>query len=1031
MENVKVKTNENITESAVAEELEKIIVGKTDSEEVVVKDKPEKPTGSTRTRSSSDTLTTQDKIEKIRAVEQAKLEALKEREREKTRLAIEKERERLEKELQNEIRQLETQLQLTRSSLTDEPLGEIPKKEAKPAPVPRSKKKAVTPKKEAAEPLKAGEKQAEKEADEKPKVKTVKSGKTTKLTKTIDVDKQKPIKEVKVDVPLADKKEKPIKEDKVEVLLKDKEEKPVKEIKPELLTKDKEAKPAVEKAEPVDAPISNLQKLREQIMAQKQLEKELMEKEASKAQEQDKTISERIARLGMLNAEEGDQLISVEELEEQRQIIEGLKAEKIEFQTKISNLYSILDKLLDLQLDGINIMDTEDYRLSAKFVDTYEKRKQRLTAMEQQILKLERICSENAHQIDEAEKAYLRLQETHQLQAKRIAEISEQIDGFGDRRPAYSQPEAPSMYRDYPTGYRSSDIAPLYRELDNLQRELNRLVSSVEYNQRYDSLRIKEREIENLRFELERKIGYGQAQNIPYYSPPHQPPITNRFEPELKEIKQKEEFTIEISKIKDEIAEIKAHQLQSHKDSIEIMKEVQSELNRSREDRKIISEQQERDIESYKEQLEQNEKDKASLLSEREIQTRKIEYLEKEIEHREKTLNEMKQRLDQLSEDDIIDPDFKRRIRVVRDMEKDILNRLAEEEKFFQRSLDEFTKKIDDKKKIIDDIRANLDRLDRNYQNNPDKSSSARDLYERTKGKSLIEFQLQRESLSDLEEDYNRAEKKYQDFNNSKKSELSKVKAKEAEIVEYYLNRLRKEIQESEGFRPFRSALQEREDLQQQLEDLKTKPVTDNEYPFPDSLDDSAIGFELKTERKDQIELYIDKLEEAIRSETLTYNQYHQKITDLKIELEKRIEYEKQLRSKEEDVSAFYSHKLSINESLKQLQSIKEQIEEKQSKLIQVNEDPMLRTEYLRQKAEISDLEVHKNDIEVKIDYYQKTIRELEGKAIIDTYMKLINQINQIRDANKEIRENAEQIKQSIQQKTRQLEQMKEKLRTL
>lgn len=45
----------------------------------------------------------------------------------------------------------------------------------------------------------------------------------------------------------------------------------------------------------------------------------------------------------------------------------------------------------------------------------------------------------------------------------------------------------------------------------------------------------------------------------------------------------------------------------------------------------------------------------------------------------------------------------------------------------------------------------------------------ARDQYERQKGKSLIEFQLQRESLSDLEDDYKRAEKKFEDFIEAKK----------------------------------------------------------------------------------------------------------------------------------------------------------------------------------------------------------------------------------------------------------------------
>ena len=73
-------------------------------------------------------------------------------------------------------------------------------------------------------------------------------------------------------------------------------------------------------------------------------------------------------------------------------------------------------------------------------------------------------------------------------------------------------------------------------------------------------------------------------------------------------------------------------------------------------------------------------------------------------------------------------------------------------------------------------------------------------------------------------------------------------------------------------------------------------------------------------------------------------------------------------------------------------------------------------------------MEVHKSDTEVKIDYYNKAIGELEGKPIIDTYMKLVNQINQIRDASKEIREKAEEAKQSIQQKSQRLEQLKEKL---
>lgn len=97
--------------------------------------------------------------------------------------------------------------------------------------------------------------------------------------------------------------------------------------------------------------------------------------------------------------------------------------------------------------------------------------------------------------------------------------------------------------------------------------------------------------------------------------------------------------------------------------------------------------------------MEENEKEKAVLISDKEKHLRKIEYLEKEITEREKTINEMRERLNKLSEDDIIDPEFKRKIRVVREMEKDILNRLSEEENLYQKNLDDLGQRIAEKKK--------------------------------------------------------------------------------------------------------------------------------------------------------------------------------------------------------------------------------------------------------------------------------------------------------------------------------------------
>jgi len=804
----------------------------------------------------------------------------------------------------------------------------------------------------------------------------------------------------------------------------------------------------------------------------------LMQKEAVKTQEQDKTISEKIAELGILNVEEGDQMISAEQLETQRQTLEDLKVERDEIQAKIANLNLMFEKLLKLELDGIGIMDKELNKFSDKFVENYQENKKKLTTLEKQINNLEKVCEKNCEQIEQAEKVFLQMQESYQFQVQQIANISEQISNLSSKKPEIQQPDSSHAYKDFLPGYRSSEIAQLYRELDNMHRELQRLMSSVEYNQRYERLKNKEMEIEHLRMELERKITYNPAfvnpyqmpyGQMPYSQPPYQympypqglPPQQPYPQPpleglkldevkkeevkaapkeevptvEVKEPQEIKEFKEEIDRIKEEILQLKDQQLQNHNDSVGILKEMQNELSRSLEERDSVSTSNAKDIESYKEQLEQKEKEKsdllienADLLTEKEVHIKKIEYLENEINNRENTLTEMQERLDKLTEDDIIDPEFKRRIRVVREMEKDVLSRLEKEEQYHIENQEEIFKKVETKKKAVDDLLRKIESLDQNYKENPDKSAVQRDVYERSKGKHLIELQLQRESLSDLEEEQEKIELKYQQFERTKKSELSTIKAKEAEILEYFLNRLRKEIQEGEGFQEFRNVQLERDELSQQLAELRAKPVAEEVPTQLIKLDEEEIKEELSIERKDQIELTIEKLESEIEEHTESYRQLYQKMNELKSELDKRIEYEKELRSKEEEVSTFYSHKLSLNDCIKQAEEIHEKAKGKHERLIQINEDPMQKTEYLRLKAEINDLEVHKKDIDVKVDYYKKGIRDLEGRSIIGTYMTLINQINKIRDAQKDIREKAESIKQSSTEKTRLIEQLKERL---
>lgn len=86
-------------------------------------------------------------------------------------------------------------------------------------------------------------------------------------------------------------------------------------------------------------------------------------------------------------------------------------------------------------------------------------------------------------------------------------------------------------------------------------------------------------------------MGQGQSQYCPYYASPQHAAPANPVgnEPAAnKDDRTAEELIDEINKLKEEIAALKEQQKQSHDDSIAIMKEVQNELSRTREEQKLL-----------------------------------------------------------------------------------------------------------------------------------------------------------------------------------------------------------------------------------------------------------------------------------------------------------------------------------------------------------------------------------------------------------------------------------------------------------
>lgn len=152
-------------------------------------------------------------------------------------------------------------------------------------------------------------------------------------------------------------------------------------------------------------------------------------------------------------------------------------------------------------------------------------------------------------------------------------------------------------------------------------------------------------------------------------------------------------------------------------------------------------------------------------------------------------------------------------------------------------------------------------------------------------------------------------------------------------------------------------------------------------------------------------------------------------MTELKNELNKRLEIENNLKQNDDDVYEYTS-------TLQKLEECEIDYKEKNEKIallqLEIESNGALDKEVLlRKKAEISDLIVHREDLKTKMDFFKVKLEGLEAKNGVITYKKINNQINQIKKVSKDYRLAAEAIKADVQTKTAQLENLRNDLKGL
>lgn len=847
--------------------------------------------------------------------------------------------------------------------------------------------------------------------------------------------------------------------------------------------------------------INSLEKLREKIFAQKQLERELLEKEAAKIQEKERILQEKLTTF-----DEELAAVKTGELDFAQEQIESLLAESENQRRRIEELESIINKVKALKINNVTIIDENTFEISNDFftltksptdvnnlIKEIEVELDKLTKEHQKTLKrlaeseslkeqyqaeIAKLETEKRFNQQEISRLRTEVENKEKLYMTQIKNLNQSILQAEEKLNQERENSQENLVKIETLNYEKlmleNEVSGLKSEIAMLKDKLQkRLDSGITTAARIDLLEAEKSLLENKIIQLNKqlimkerivpddsaeepynhilaeikrlkaevnglKTGQFPFAHPDYFSSyadnqeTHNCPYVRFFNPMMipnlsyQPAALNKELVEEIQKLKDEFVEFKQERNNQANESnkaeedeknrlIETyanqIKEYQEELERNKTELNLLIERNNQELEklteNYELQIQAKDNEKNMLKAEKE---KMIQELQAKIQEKDALLDEINSELKRLNEDDILDPDFRRKIRVIRDMRRECEEKAEKEEKEFLRNEQAIKEKIDAKNLEIDVINDRIFQLEMNYKQNRDFSIEAQEKYEKAKSKLMLERQLQEEKRRGFEDDMERLHHKYETFLNNNASEIEKLNSQEAETIEFFLNKLRRNRAKQMG--GLRETESERDELTRQLDKLQ-----EEEKP-------NEIEVDMPFVPEQEVKASAD-LERDIQELTRHYNEYYRQITELKVEQDKRIEAEKRLRMSEKAVYDYYTSKVNLDESLKSYQEKSRQIEEKQNELSQISNRPEDRNAQLKIKAELQDLEVHRNDLRAKIEFYRNQIQNLEKADIVLKYKSLLSQMEKINTILREKREQAQEIKALVQAKTKELEMLR------
>ncbi len=682
-----------------------------------------------------------------------------------------------------------------------------------------------------------------------------------------------------------------------------------------------------EDEEPAEA-ISSLQKLREKISAQKLLEKKLLEQEAIKLQEQEKQFQEKFQYF-QSSIEEDEEEVTIEDLDHERSTIETLKSEKDQLETNLEVLQSIIDRIVNLRIGNIKVIDESSWGLTKEFtrlgLDT-KVLNDTVAQIEKELDSLSATHEKYIRKLIDAEEKYKQLQRAYDQQEQIIRGLNKQVTNLRDEvakekviNREYNiqieqlRDERMRFDRDRLTKAQYLESSPngfykVLQELDKLNDEVKKLIANEELKKVTKDLLQKDLEIQNLKqqmetFKLINQKDFGhphpQPQPHPYFaSPAHM--FVPKAVPQPFAVQEGpyDPYAREVEKLREEIQGLKAQKIAEPQAQPEVLQTAPQSAPQP----------QQPTPEQIQKEKEQEEKDK-------QIQE-KIQELEKQVAEKDEFISEMRKKVDEITEDDIFDPKLKQQIRVIRSKQTDAEKRYRRDETLLLETLKDLNRQISMGKGAIDQVKDKIFDLDMAFRQSRDKSTSARDAYETEKSKTMVELQLQEEKLNSFYDDFEKNQRQLDRLAKQKDEEVEKLKQEEALIVRNYLDSLVKD-------NPYMAPpVQE---VPKQEPPTTIDPYKDHKSDDPDVL--AEIDAYAGEEVKDNLLHRLQILEDSVRDQKIQYDNIQDKIVELKVEFDKRVDLQNNLKQNDDDVLAFTSTYKNLEDTNKDYEERLKRIE--------------------------------------------------------------------------------------------------------